>query len=712
MAGSTLSGVSERRCADSSPVSHSVPVSRTAASSTRVRFGWVGVALLASVLLAGIPLAAGSDSARGSGLSAPKVATVGIGANAMRNGYSTPTVSLARGGTLYVRNDDSVTHSVTSTGLDKQGNPLFDTVVGAGQLVAVPGVNALAAGKYPFYCKYHPSMSGTLVISGKGGGTTPVTQTFDQRLVLPRQITSAHVTLPVTRTAVRVLPTGPKTVMWTYGGSYPGPTIRRHVGDDTKITLVDKLPSAAGPLSLHLHGDHHSAANDGQPMSHLVRPSASRTYDYPLTDSGRAEPPAFDFYHDHVMGSTGRNTWQGLQGMLITDDGREKALGLPTGRYDVPLDVADRQFDAQNQLVDPATLNPAGPPGDSTVGDKILVDGRYAPYLDVSTHRYRLRLLNGSNFQSYDFVLSDGAPFVQIGTGDSLLPKPVLRSSIRLGPAQRADVVVDFGSDYGKRVVLQSQRTTNGIGTPAAAVMEFRVVKRVADPTRVPTVLEATPRITVPKKVSATWSFGFDSAARVWTVDGRPYDPARIDAVVTLGSTVRWRLRNTSSITHYIHVHEEQWHTVSRDGHPPTRAEGGLQDTWRLNPGEYVDIAAKVTDYTGIFMIHCHMLDHEDHGMMAQFEVVKPGSAASFAAPTTGVTGETSMSAMPGMSLTPHAPTARLGARTDRSDRPAALGPVLRRAMTSTGLAVLVDGAVVVGLLLLVRRLRQGRAPS
>ena len=90
------------------------------------------------------------------------------------------------------------------------------------------------------------------------------------------------------------------------------------------------------------------------------------------------------------------------------------------------------------------------------------------------------------------------------------------------------------------------------------------------------------------------------------------------------GTVERWRLRNTSDMTHYVHIHAEQWRTVSRNGTRPPPWERGLEDTWRLDPGEHVDVAARFADHTGPFMIHCHMLDHEDHGMMARFDVV-PG---------------------------------------------------------------------------------------
>jgi spore coat protein A len=571
---------------------------------------------------------------------APTSATIVIGKNAQAKGYKTKVVTISQGGSLNVVNLDTIEHTVTSDALNGNGRPLFDQFVPPGTTTSIPAASKLAAGTYIFHCQFHPTtMIGKLIVEGgSGGGTHPVPLSFEQPLRLPKVLTGSHLRIPIERANVRILPHGPKTPMWTYDGSYPGPTIRRPAGHDTKITFIDRLPKADGKLSVHLHGDHHSSASDGQPDSHLIHHHGRRTYDFPLTDHGRPERAAFDFYHDHRMNLTGRNNWHGLQGMFIIDDKRTRSLRLPRGKFDLPLQIADRSFTPDNRLTNPfprhasmVTRGAQAPPGDGTVGNQILVDGRFAPYKYVSTHRYRLRLLNSSNFSTYDFALSDGRPFVQIGTGDGLLPKPVIRQDILLGPAQRADVIVDFHGELHQRVVLDTiaggRKAPVGIGARSAEIMQFRVHRAAKrDRTRLPSRLEKPPAVSVPKRVSAVWTFGLGGTPKsgtYWTVNGKPFDPKRIDHVVRLGSTQTWLLRNLSPITHFIHIHEEQWHTVSRDGKPPPAWERGLEDTWRLDPGERVKVAAKFTDYTGVFMLHCHMLAHEDHGMMAQFAVVK-----------------------------------------------------------------------------------------
>ena len=162
-------------------------------------------------------------------------------------------------------------------------------------------------------------------------------------------------------------------------------------------------------------------------------------------------------------------------------------------------------------------------------------------------------------------------------------------------------------------------------------IMQFRVTSNVSDSSLLPASLQPAPAITVPKKVSAVWAIGVtgsSSTGSAWTLDGKMFDPKRVVLKVPRGSTQLWELRNPTNVTHYIHIHEEQWHTVLRDGSTPPKWERGLEDTWRLDPGERVRVVAKFTDYLGVFMIHCHMLDHEDDGLMAQFAVVNPKTGA------------------------------------------------------------------------------------
>jgi FtsP/CotA-like multicopper oxidase with cupredoxin domain len=160
--------------------------------------------------------------------------------------------------------------------------------------------------------------------------------------------------------------------------------------------------------------------------------------------------------------------------------------------------------------------------------------------------------------------------------------------------------------------------------------MQFRVRRAVADSSALPSSLRKPPAVKVPSKVSAVWSVGLKkgAAGSAWSIDGRVFDPKVVVHKVPLGATQLWELRNDTDMTHFVHLHEELWRTVSRNGKPPPAWERGLEDTWRLDPGERVRVVARFTDYTGVFMVHCHMLDHEDDGLMAQFAVVDPRNRA------------------------------------------------------------------------------------
>src|SRR6478735_2523369 len=596
--------------------------------------------VVATAALLGAALSLPSDAPRASAsrpTSERAATTIVIPVGGAASGFSPPDVSVERGGQLTVVNNDNMAHTVTSEAVGTQGDPLFDLTVPshATRTLVLPAT--LGAGEYAFYCSFHPSMRGTLTITGEAG-EVPKPPAFEQPLRFPQVLTGSNLTIDMRRADVRVMPHGPKTRMWTYGGTFPGPTIKRPTGSSTRVTFVHDLPKEAGSLTVHQHGGHQSSADDGQPTRHLIRKGTRRTYTYPLLDNGKPMPAGFRFYHDHRMDRTARNNWRGLQGMFLVTDPREDELGLPRGEFDLPLHFSDRSFTADNQLTDPFPspvmhewmTGPQAPPDDATVGKRILVNGQFAPYLRVKPGLYRLRLLNAALFSAYDFSLSNGRPFVQVGTGNGLLPRSVVRQDLLLGPAQRADVVVDFRGQRGENVLLSTIPRSDdvvGTGSRSAAIMQFRVRGHAHQRAQVPDHLRPAPKFDVPTKVAMTWTFDLTDHGdhgSFWSINGQMFDPERVDHRVRLGAVERWRLRNTSDMTHYVHLHEEQWQTISRNGERPPPWERGLEDTWRLDPGETVEVAARFTDYPGIFMVHCHMLDHEDHGMMAQFEVVRP----------------------------------------------------------------------------------------
>jgi FtsP/CotA-like multicopper oxidase with cupredoxin domain len=480
---------------------------------------------------------------------------------------------------------------------------------------------------------------------------------FQARLPIPRVLSDAHIEIPIREAEAQIFP-GRKTKLWTYGGSFPGPTIRRPAGQRTKVTFHHELPASAGELSVHLHGGHNRSRFDGQPggltksqpLSYfcriprglssresgndlLISPGGRKTYAYDLVEDGRPERAAFQWYHDHRLDRTAPHSWRGLAGMWIVDDEFDASLPLPSGKRDIPLMIADRTFDRRNQLTDP--FSGQQPPADGIAGRRILVNGAYMPHHEVDARRYRLRILNVSQFRSYNLHLSNGASMVQIGSDSGLMPKPIRRQQILIGPGERVEVIVDFAAAMGETVELRSGRhggrNPAGARSYVGALMQFRVcLGRPPDRTRIPRRLRPLPTWAAEAKRRAgrkpdhSWEISVGGFFRTtWLINGRTFNPARAEAFPVLGTTETWEFVNRTSVAHVMHIHHNDWYLLSRDGKPPPPWEDCLKETFFVFPGERILIAGHFVDHPGKFVVHCHMFDHEDHGLMSQFEVVK-----------------------------------------------------------------------------------------
>jgi spore coat protein A len=408
--------------------------------------------------------------------------------------------------------------------------------------------------------------------------------------------------------------------MWTYGGTYPGLEIRRPTGQDTRITFTNNLPAMAGGMTVHHHGNHSVSADDGQATgaNFLFQPGTSRTYTYQGKEDGKNERGAMQFYHDHRMGETGFNVWQGLSALYIIDDPEDPA-SLPSGAYEVPLMIVDRQFDADNQLE--YFYDPFG-----VVGDKVLINGTYQPYLNVADRKYRLRILNGANARIYTLTLSTEDAFTQIGTESGLLPAPVTRTAMDVGPGERTDVIVDFSGKQGQDIYLMD-------ASKPLPLLKFRVIDHVADSTAIPATLRPLPDIGEP---TVTRNFSFDYTSGHWTINGLGFDPNRIDVRPVLGTTEKWVFTNPTGSTHMVHIHDVDQQCISRDGGPCYPYEK-MKETWSVGSGETLELKLRFTDHTGIYMLHCHILEHEDDGMMSLFEVMPAIAPSVPTAPTVNI---------------------------------------------------------------------------
>jgi spore coat protein A len=255
----------------------------------------------------------------------------------------------------------------------------------------------------------------------------------------------------------------------------------------------------------------------------------------------------------------------------------------------------------------------------------LLVNGAVRPALKVANRKYRFRLLNGSNSQGMTFELRQGEAAVsvaQIASDGGLLPAPLSRTAITLWPAERAEVVIDFSAfSLGTQLVLKNTAGAGGL----ADVLRFDIDRGEPDPSTLPAALRPfTPLDPATAVVTRTVFLALDPGSGMWTLNGRTFDPARIDAQAALGTTEIWSFTNADTVTHPVHLHHSPLQVLDRNGVPPAALSGevGWKDTVAVAPGETVRVLVKFTDYLGTFVYHCHHLEHEDHEMMGQFAVV------------------------------------------------------------------------------------------
>jgi spore coat protein A len=456
---------------------------------------------------------------------------------------------------------------------------------------------------------------------------------FSQPLRIPPVLQGSSVTLDMRQADVQIMPSGPPTRMWTYNGIFPGPTIRRPSGTTTRVTFRNNLPSNFGQATIHHHGSHSRPSEDGQPNSQLIPRGGQRTYSYEHFERGEPEWAATQWYHDHRMDVTGRNVWNGLAGFFILDDAVDGALPLPRGEFDVPLMIADRTFDANNQI--PYVFNTAG-----TFGTTFLVNGVPQPFFNVGDRKYRFRILNASNRRPNVIALSNGMPMTQIANEGGLLPAPVQRTSMILQPAERVEVVIDFAGLLGQNVNLVDTNTPGPPNAPPRELMQFRVNRDLTDNSQVPATLRPLPTFPAPvEEREFHIEAELDAAGNpiLWTFNDQRFDSARVDADPVLGTTERWTFFNDSPQPHSIHIHDVDWRLVSRfqlafdaAGNPIPGAqlpipphENALKETWSVPAGQGFSVVTTFTDHVGPYVFHCHMLEHEDMSLMAQF-VVQP----------------------------------------------------------------------------------------
>lgn len=470
----------------------------------------------------------------------------------------------------------------------------------------------------------------------------------------------------------------PPARLWGYEGQYPGPVFEAHQGKPIEVQWQNRLPARhilpidphihgamppAPPVRTvpHLHGARTRSESDGLPENWFT-PGHSATYEYP-----NAQRAATLWYHDHAVGITRLNMYAGLSGFYLLRDDQELGLNLPSGEYEIPLILQDRTLDDHGQLLYAPTLDdavplPSGVWGPMFFGELPVVNGAIYPYIEVRPQLYRLRVLNASNsrFLNLYFNLAKHPTDIpelvtmhQIGSDGGLMPHPAALQKLELGPAERADLIVDFTGLAGKIVTLNNDapapypgwNVLNASWPSLLEYMQFRVTLPA----------EGGKSFSLPGPVSFS---RLDESAAVRTrdfvlseemdaqgkslglhINGKGYDDP-VSETVTLGTIEKWRFINTSDDAHPMHLHLVQFQILHRQGfnigtyrvsgkiqlmgerRPPRANEVGWKDTAVVNPGDILTIVARFEGYTGRYVFHCHMLEHEDNDMMRPFDVV------------------------------------------------------------------------------------------
>lgn len=434
-------------------------------------------------------------------------------------------------------------------------------------------------------------------------------------LMIPPRLTGTTLSAAAGRAQIF---SGAATDVYTMNGLYPSPTIEIDRGEEFAVRMENRLPDQ--DLVLHWHGILAPSTMDGHP--HMQVPSGE-DLDYRYMVEQRA---GTYWYHPHTDPLTGPQVYFGLAGFYLVHDEEERGLPLPTGKYDVPLMLQDRRVSESNELLYDLNLQEVMI---GWQGDTMLVNGTADPVLDVERTRYRFRLLNGANARVFLVGFSDGRPFHLIANDGGLLSSPVELDSFYLGPGERGEILVDFSDDSsGESVVLETREFEEEFfpnsrqGRPAELI-RFNVGPQGPVPPALPTTL-ATIEEYDAEDAARTREFRLHMFDGKHAINDLIFEPMRVDFEVPLGELEIWRFTNSTQIIHPMHVHGVQFQVLDRNGSRTNvrPEEQGWKDTVLLFPTSTVRVLIRFTAHAGLFMLHCHNLEHEDDGMMQNFLVV------------------------------------------------------------------------------------------
>ncbi|MDF1765167.1 MAG: multicopper oxidase domain-containing protein [Gammaproteobacteria bacterium] len=417
---------------------------------------------------------------------------------------------------------------------------------------------------------------------------------------------------------------------------YLGPTLFLRRGDDVQFNVTNAL---AEPTTLHWHGLHVPAKADGGPAQ-IIKPGATWAPQFTVN-----QPAGTFWYHSHLLHKTGEQVYRGLTGMIVLEDEVSDALALPKdyGIDDIPLTVQDRRFNSDGSF-DYIGMHRDVMTG--LFGDHILVNGTLNPVFTPTTQRVRFRLLNAANARTLTFAFDDQRDFQLIATDGGFVERPVTCTSLVLAPSERAEIVVDFadskpctlislplesGSPFATTGMMARMHTGNN---ERFDILRIEPSATVSSSPALPSTLATIPRLDpadaiTTRRLTLSMAMGMGmmrgrGRGESFFINDQAMDMNVINYRVKKDTTEIWEIHNDSMMMHPFHIHHSQFQILDRDGVPPAAHEAGLKDTVKVGPGETVRFIMRFENYSDpntAYMYHCHILEHEDNGMMGQFTV-------------------------------------------------------------------------------------------
>lgn len=456
-------------------------------------------------------------------------------------------------------------------------------------------------------------------------------------LLIPSTLSGTNINLTL-QNGTHQFYSGTNTITMGVNGNVLGPTIFLNKGDLVNFSVNNQIGETT---TIHWHGMHVSPENDGGPHTTIA---ANTTWTPSFTIMDKA---ATYWYHPHLHTKTNEHVSKGIAGLIIVKDTEESALTLPRtyGVDDFPLVIQTKDFDNNKQIVVPSNSD-----------DVIMVNATIDAALRTPAQVVRFRVLNGSSMRVFNIGLNNNKTFYQIASDGGLLSSSVALTRLQLSPGERAEILVDFTGMNGQTVFLKSYASEfpngiygatnpgNGAGMTLTGynpnplngadfnIMQFNVTAQTTSPiTTIPAtlaivtpILESTSDITRDLTMSPV-TMGSGQLNGDFVINNVAFDLNVINYTIPLGNTEIWSIYNNSAIAHPFHIHDVQFFILDRDGVAPSASEQGRKDVILVKAQETIRFITKFDDFASDnvpFMYHCHMLYHEDRGMMGQFKVV------------------------------------------------------------------------------------------